>query len=356
VAATIYEMAASAKARLTFHIRLCRTTRLCGEQHLLDPERQEPFEPRTGCITPCRNVDILHSSSQPPISNHESSIMPLKKTYFLAPNFDYPPGGLIALGGIITDPTAPENSLNEGNRVEIPASSIQHSIKTDWRTTREKLRGGKIGIWASFLQMLGLGGDIGTNYTNTNLDQFKFDFMESHYFRPDDAYLEKSLQNAEVKGYIEGTRHRKAIYMITGLRVVQGASGTVATKKGHGVTVRLGVDGSPVGVPMAVGPEMTVSSTISENTSFKGSSDYVYAYRLLQIRSRKGQKPAKKDFSKNAELYNDDHQEGDLADGLHKAWEIVEFGETGEDLPNAEMSSVADEDGEECNVVTTSRS
>jgi hypothetical protein len=278
--------------------------------------------------------------------------MPLKKTYFLAPNFDYPPGGLIALGDIITDPTEPENSLNEGDRVEIPASLIQYSVKTDWQTTREKLHEGKIGIWASFLQMLGIGGDIGANRMNAMLDQFKFDSMESQYFRPDDAYIEKSLQNAEVQGYIEGTRHRKAIYMITGLRIVQGASGSVGTKKGHGVTAILGVDGSPAGVPIAAGPKMELSSTISENTSFSGSSDYVYAYKLLQIRSRKGEKPAKKEFTEKAELYNDDHEEGDRADGLHEAWEIAEL-ETGEEFPNAEVSSVADEDGEECNVVTT---
>jgi hypothetical protein len=49
------------------------------------------------------------------------------KTYFLSPNWDFPPSGPIQLGSLITDPTKPSRSLNRGSIIPIPATSLLHS-------------------------------------------------------------------------------------------------------------------------------------------------------------------------------------------------------------------------------------
>lgn len=84
-----------------------------------------------------------------------------KKTYFLPPNWDYPPppAGPLQLGTIITHPITPSRSLNLEALQPIPRTF--QNVKTDWEQTRSQIYEGRFGIWASFLQIVGIGGDIG---------------------------------------------------------------------------------------------------------------------------------------------------------------------------------------------------
>ena len=164
------------------------------------------------------------------------------KAYFLAPTWDYPPNGPIALGNIIAKPSNPSQPLNATNRLPIPVDSlVQPSVKTDWEWVNDKLRQGKIGIWARFLQALGIAVDVGVSYDNSNEKTYAFDRMETSMFTPTEEYVEESMRAPGVVRFIEKSNYKKPVYMITGLRIVHGARVTSLKGKGHDAQFSVGV-------------------------------------------------------------------------------------------------------------------
>src|SRR5580700_1747438 len=119
--------------------------------------------------------------------------IPRIPTYFLAPNCDFPPDGLTALGSIIVDPKTPQKSLNHRNnqRVPVPADDLQESFKDNWEDAIRSARHNKITLWAGFLRMiLGIGVDVSTGLKQGREDLYKFRRLETKYFEPDVAYIE----------------------------------------------------------------------------------------------------------------------------------------------------------------------
>ena len=85
----------------------------------------------------------------------------MDKTYFILKSYSYPPSGPIALGRIIESPSFPGRSLNPG---PLPSTSTDNDIITskvlDWKLYSEKQPSRKIGIWASFIGSVDVGGEL----------------------------------------------------------------------------------------------------------------------------------------------------------------------------------------------------
>ncbi|KAL9136861.1 MAG: hypothetical protein Q9175_001934 [Cornicularia normoerica] len=273
------------------------------------------------------------------------------KTYFLAPTRDCPPSGPIALGNIIASPSLPEEALNL--RPALPIRPIYESYQTNWTAEVGRRRHGKIGLWTKFLQVLGVGIDFSVNYDIGKTDIYDFDRVETRFFAPDKVYIEESMSSSEVREFIVRSKFRANVYMITGIKVAIGASVTSTKLRQRGIHVQLGVDGTAVGVPLGLGPDVEVSSGRTHGISFDGASDFVFAFRLREIIYSKRQGIVHREFSKGALFgLEDDHRESAVERQEEVPVDFELLAPADEDVSaedvDLEASAIVDDDGEVC--------
>lgn len=284
----------------------------------------------------------------------------MKKTYFLAPNLDYPPSSNISLGRIWTDPSDPGTCINPDGPLPFPSNmQVQHGHKTDWKNKTGGQHKGLIGIWARFLQVVGIDAEANVTWHNSKGDTFEFMKLYTEFIDPTTEYYTQSVLEPSVADYIAETKFRKSIYMITGVKIARGADVKQESSKEAGTHLKAGIDGTTTAAPVAVGPEVTISSSKSETTSSKGSSDFVFAYRLREIYYSKGK------------FKHREHNKGALQDvggsstkGSTEDVSVIPplevLGLAGDDI-SGKGSAVSKElatdedDGEECNIFTVVR-
>ena len=284
----------------------------------------------------------------------------MKKTYFLAPNVDYPPSSNISLGRIWTDSSDPGTCINPDGPLPFPSNmQVQHGHKTDWRNKTSGEHKGVIGIWARFLQVVGLDAEASVNWHDRNGDTYGFKRLDTDFIDPTTEYYTQSVLVPSVAEYIVEPKFKKSIYMITGVKIARGADVEQARSEEAGAHLRVGVNGTTALFPVAAGPEVTISSSGSETTSSKGSSGFVFAYRLREIYYSKG-KVKHREHNKGAlqDLSGSSTKKSEENVSVIPPLEIL--GYAGEDV-SGEGSAVSkevavDEDnGEECNIVTVVR-
>ena len=284
----------------------------------------------------------------------------MKKTYFLAPNLDYPPSSNISLGRIWTDPSDPGTCINPDGPLPFPSNmQVQHGHKTDWRNKTGGQHKGIIGIWARFLQVVGIDAEARVTWNNSKGDKFEFKTLDTEFIDPTMEYYTQSVLAPSVAEYIVDTKFRKSIYIVTGVKIARGADVEQARSKEAGTHLKAGVDGTATAAPVAAGPEVTISSSKSETTSSKGSSDFVFAYRLREIYYSKGK------------VKHREHNKGALQDvggtstkGSREDVSAVPpleiSGLAGEDVSGEGLAlskelATDEDDGEECNIFTVVR-
>lgn len=262
-----------------------------------------------------------------------------RKTYFRMPDFDHPPNGLVQLGQIITSPRNPYQRL----ALPLPIPNIQTSRKKDYLEVIEKARRGEIGLWVQFLaSIVGAGGDVDANWAQENSDILEFQELEACFFEPDDDYLQKSVHSSQkIKEHINKTPG-KSLYMVTGLKIAHGARSIISNKHAVGLDLKLGVDAGPfTGAPVQGGPTFKIMDARGEMFQFQGSSDFVFAYRLLRIIPKpKGVFKVKR-HEKGAEtLGNEDHYVEDKAHEDEPTFEEMDVDITAVELDNSDYGSL----------------
>src|ERR1700760_286314 len=88
----------------------------------------------------------------------------LKPTYHLPPNFSTapPPAGPYRLGTVLREFERKEQMrllLRPGSVLPIAAEDIYRDHKGGFQATRDRLRSGKLGVWAKVLAVDGLGAE-----------------------------------------------------------------------------------------------------------------------------------------------------------------------------------------------------
>ena len=285
----------------------------------------------------------------------------LKKTYILAPNFDYPPSGPIGLGRIWTNATDPSSCLNSLETPDLTEGvEIHKTWKTDWTGERERQRQGLLGIWVRFLQLIGIDAESSISWDRTKVNAYKFDKLESLFFDPPPEYVGLSMQSLAVSNYIAKSNYKKSVYMFTGLKIARGAEVKIVRSHGLGTDSKVGADGMSVGFPVSAGPEISISTKNSDSYSFGASSDFVFAYRLREIYYEKGQIQTKEHNKKALYSLNDDTPQevsimasDDLVESLYT---LKVIGLASNDLSIKPVQhpiqhAIDDEDGEECDII-----
>jgi hypothetical protein len=231
------------------------------------------------------------------------------KTYILVPNFDIPAEGpnAMRLGHIIFDPTNPNIPLNRSTVVPFTDDLIPaRTVKPGWTGTISQLREKKFGIWARFLEIIGLRGKISVHSIGDNDNYFTFESLETIYIDPSDEYVKKSMDVDGVKRFLEAGRFKKPVYMITGMKIARGASAIGSQTVVHGGEAKLGFDGTFSGVPVALGPEVEVSSSKTNAVSFEGAEGFAFAIRLRKISYKMGRDLVHREYREGVVLDDDD--------------------------------------------------
>ncbi|OIW32351.1 hypothetical protein CONLIGDRAFT_699045 [Coniochaeta ligniaria NRRL 30616] len=218
--------------------------------------------------------------------------------FFYAPTWDFTPGGPIKLGNVLASVKTPELPLYTA---QLPAENELFSTeKRQVEFSYEKLREGKFSIVTRFMSFLGIGFDVGTSGSRSSEENLAFDRLETTQFFPREEYLQKCVEAGIVRRFLEKSRYRKPIYIITGLKIVKGAKAKTLSTSSLGGNLGVDVDGtvwSGGAVPVGGGPEISGSMSRTRGTSWEESSDFVLAYRVQKV------KVSKEGTVKNDEAY-----------------------------------------------------
>ncbi|ETS87208.1 hypothetical protein PFICI_01036 [Pestalotiopsis fici W106-1] len=204
--------------------------------------------------------------------------------FFYAPTWDWPPEGPIKLGNVIRAVGEPEQPLFTA---PLPAASeVFTSEKFNVEYTKEKLREGRFSILTKFLSILGVGINVGADWQDSNAELYGFKSVETTQFIPKEDYIQKCIEADAVRLYLDRSRYRKPVYIITGIKTVYGARAKSYKHKQHGGEVGIAVDGtiwSGGTAPLSVEPGVGGKRVTTTETTWEGSSDFVFAFRVHKI-------------------------------------------------------------------------
>lgn len=178
-----------------------------------------------------------------------------RKTYFLAPRRDSPPSGPIALGNIISSPKLAELPITNAIPIDQCDMPISRHKETNWELTLEKYKSGSIGLWGSFLQVLGAGGDLNFIHEISNARTYHFDRLETQTFWPAEEYVKDSVIAKPVQDFLRRKKFYHNIYMITSIKIAYGATAAQSALQNRGIHVMLGADGAMAGIPLVEDPK-----------------------------------------------------------------------------------------------------
>ncbi|KAJ4172034.1 hypothetical protein NW754_007632 [Fusarium falciforme] len=205
--------------------------------------------------------------------------------FFYAPTWDYPPGGPIKLGNVITSVKNPHRPLFCSPPPE--ESDVFRTEKKSVQYTKEKLRRGRFSILTKFLSVLGFGIDIGAEIDRSDEETFVFDTLETTQFIPTSSYVQTCVEGKNVRDFLERSKYRKPVYIITGLKVVTGAQANTIKSRSVGGAVGVEVDATiwtGGAVPIGGGPGVEGEVGNKVSTKWEGSSDFVFAFRVSKVR------------------------------------------------------------------------
>ncbi|KAI0101216.1 hypothetical protein F4814DRAFT_108471 [Daldinia grandis] len=204
--------------------------------------------------------------------------------FFYAPTWDYPPNGPIKLGNVLTSLKRPERPLYTAT--PLADADVFSSEKSQVEFSREKLNSGQFSIVTKFLSVLGVGIDVGVGWDVSEREAFSFERVETTQFFPNQEYLQRCIEAGPVRRYLDKSRYRKPVYVITGIKTVTGAQAKSFRSQGVGGTLNAEVDGtvwSGGTVPISSGPTIEVDQGRNTDVSWEGSSEFVFAFRVRKV-------------------------------------------------------------------------
>lgn len=212
----------------------------------------------------------------------------VRSVWFLPITRDLQDISSIRLGSIIESAWRPEEVISDDESPTIEPGLIRRREDTSWSWTREVEQSAGGGIFASFLQLLGIGGEVGSTVDKTHTEVFTVERMVTEEFSPDKGYLENCFQDLGVRDTFIGPGRKSKAYMVTGLKTAYGAAKATETMKKKNWHARLGIDASAAMIPVSLGPGGHWSSGVTERSS-ADESNFIFAFKLRRLRYKKGE-------------------------------------------------------------------
>jgi hypothetical protein len=164
-------------------------------------------------------------------------------------------------------------------------------------------RGFDLGLSATVLSLLpfGLAGDRRNNATHV----YQIERVEEKMFHPASEYVQKSVLQPDVLGYLARHWYRKSLYMVVGVRIGVNAEVTHSSTCERAGKMNVSVSGALTGIPLDVGGTSRCSASDKYYQRKSIPSSFVFAYRLREIRySKRYNVTRNTEFTKGAELHN----------------------------------------------------
>ena len=232
--------------------------------------------------------------------------MSFTKTYFLCPTSDFippPPAGPLCLGSIIRSTSTPQFPLNRANVVPV-TNADPPLVETDWKKTASTETALGLGVYAQFLRQvtggLPFGADLDVEQSTRTTSLFEFDTVTTLIFEPTPQYVEEAVKAPSVEAYLKEPKQRFApvssLFLVTGIKLVKGASIRYSTSKNKAVSGNVGIDVALAGV--TVGPKGQWTRINDDETEFNRASEFVFAFRLKKLRF--GRKLKIEEYNKGA--------------------------------------------------------
>ncbi|KAL7953372.1 hypothetical protein V8C34DRAFT_318237 [Trichoderma compactum] len=172
----------------------------------------------------------------------------LKPTYHLPPSFSTPPPpkGPFHLGTVIKDFDRREQTRPQGSKC--------------------------VGVDVS--------GPRGKRSEN---DTSKFESVDTEYFYPSPSYISQCMELSDVKEYMEVTKYKKAVYLVTGLKVAKGAAVRLEADTESKRKLEVGLN-NPGFASTQLGPRTEGKVEEKPVDDFKESNDIVVGIRCLGMK------------------------------------------------------------------------
>ncbi|UKZ74548.1 hypothetical protein TrVFT333_002218 [Trichoderma virens FT-333] len=160
--------------------------------------------------------------------------------FFYAPTWDYPPNGPIKLGNVLTSVKKPERPLH---CVPPTESDVFSTKKMSVGHDKDQLRNEKFSILVRFFSIFGFDIQQPEQPKTSTLsdvyhlikkqtskeNKFSFKTVETTQFVPTASYIQSCVENDDVRRFLQISRYRKPVYVITGLKVVTGVEANMHT-------------------------------------------------------------------------------------------------------------------------------
>ena len=168
-------------------------------------------------------------------------------------------------------------------------------------------------------------------------------------FFPSHVYVQQSILQPEVLGYLARHWYRKSVYMVVGIKV--GCEAEIIHRRQNDVGGQLNgsIPGALTGIPIDMGAE--ISSTVVDSRYEQKSvpSSFVFAYRLREIRYfKKDSSTRDTEFTKGADLH---HRHGKTRVEVRPAVEDGPYLGTAEEIEIAGMDVKDFEEDEDDSMV-----
>ncbi|ROW10269.1 hypothetical protein VMCG_01924 [Cytospora schulzeri] len=251
------------------------------------PDKNTDLDTLSSVIEAAHKADIIlfaaaSNTGDKPSDSH-SQIM---KTYIRMPNSSTapPPGGPIHLGHVL-DSLAIIRPLNRKSRLDIPPEDIlPPQVQQGFEATRKKLMGGTYGIGAKLLSILGAGLDANGLHGDHWQETVRTECLRTISFIPTDEYIQQTLSLASVRSFLESSTFKPTLYMVTGLKIAEGASVQIDVGRSRGFALDLALN-LPV-TPVEAGPKLEFAKSREESESFRSSS-FVLALQVEKIKVKR---------------------------------------------------------------------
>ncbi|KAI0168136.1 hypothetical protein BJ166DRAFT_521613 [Pestalotiopsis sp. NC0098] len=202
-------------------------------------------------------------------------------TYHRAPNFSIPPDGHVQLGTIVLDLKQLE-SINGRDIPPISSDGLYKNESKGFQTTISSDHGLDLGFWAKIFTPASFGAEVSGGRQNNVETNVYVRQLETSYFFPSIEYISTALQRPSLKTYLQITRKKHPVYMITGLKIARGATWQSSTTKGYNVALGWSLPNPSAGV-VEFGPKINNFVANSSSTQVEDAGDFVLAYRVTKI-------------------------------------------------------------------------
>ncbi|SPO04607.1 uncharacterized protein DNG_07292 [Cephalotrichum gorgonifer] len=263
-----------------------------------------------------------------------------KLYYFQAPSLDINPESSTSpkLGSIFSSLDTLTAPLNQDEQVNIPQDLMNHSAVRDFDETVGRSPQVSVGLNTTALQGLAGSADAVYTFARDKSHTYRCELLETVEFAVNKEFVDQSiLASFRVQNFLENSLPlRRRVYMITGLKIATGFSMSASKEVLHNPTLKIGVDFTPMGVPVQAGPELGVALEKHREVSHgRTVNKIVFAYRVIRIKVKGDGESRYKYRSGGKYSIDDDDYDSDDEDG--GAWEIepLEEESRSDDFPDS---------------------